>query len=143
MSERDFVIGNIEFKLSKMDAFKQFHVVRRMGPILSDLLPSLKDMAASSKKELNEEEKLDQIAKFVSPIMNGLSKLSDDDADKVLLGLLSCVEMKQSQTGNWARVVNGNNLMFSNLELPILLQAAGKAFMFNLSGFFAALPSHS
>ena len=143
MSEREFVIGNLEFKLSKMDAFKQFHVVRRMGPILSDLLPNLKDMAASSKKELNEEEKLDQIAKFVSPIMNGLSKLSDEDANKVLLGLLSCVEMKQVQTGNWARVASDNNLMFSNLELPILLQAAGKAFMFNLSGFFAALPSHS
>lgn len=143
MSERDFSIGNLEFKLNKMDAFKQFHVVRRMGPILSDLLPSLKDMAASSKKEMNEEEKLDQITKFVSPIMNGLSKLSDEDANKVLLGLLSCVEMKQVQTGNWARVASDSNLMFSNLELPILLQAAGRAFMFNLSGFFAALPSPS
>lgn len=127
--------------MNKIDAFKQFHIVRRIGPILGDLLPAL----GSVKKDmdgLSESEKMDQFAKIASPIMMGLSKLSDADSDKVLYGLLSSVEMQQS-SGNWARVATDSMLMFSDLELPILLQCAGRAFMYNLSGFFAALPKVS
>lgn len=138
---QDFDIGGRKFKLGKIDAFKQFHIVRRVGPILADMLPALKDIAKAAKggPDESEEMKLDQISKFVGPIMEGLSRLSDADADKVLFGLLSAVEV-QHGGGSWAKVSNGTMLMMQDLELPVLLQLAGRAFMFNLSGFFAALP---
>lgn len=44
MSDRDFKIGDREFKLNKIDAFKQFHLVRRVGPLLADLLPAMQNM---------------------------------------------------------------------------------------------------
>ena len=137
MNERDFEIGGRKFKLSKIDAFKQFHIVRRIAPLLSDLLPTMKDVG--KLKTSTEEEKLEQISKFITPIMNGLSKLSDDDANRVLFGLLGAVEVQQS-AGNWARVANDQMLMIQDIDLPVMLQIAGKAFMFNLSGFFAGLP---
>lgn len=143
MSDRDFEIGSRKFKLSKIDAFKQFHIVRRIGPILSDLLPAMRDAGKFKNLDsLSEEDKLEQIAKFASPFMTGLSKLSDADADLVLFGLLSSVEMQQVQ-GNWAKVATPTMLMMQDLELPVLLQIAGRAFMFNLSGFFGALPHQS
>lgn len=143
MTNNDFSIGGKQFKLSKMDAFKQFHIVRRVGPILAELVPAL----GNSKKLQNldnasEEDKFDAIAKFAGPVMSGLSKLSDADADLVLHGLLSSVEIQQPM-GGWARVSQNNMLMMQDLELPILLQIAGRAFMFNLSGFFSALPVKS
>lgn len=140
MSDRDFEIGTRKFKLCKIDAFKQFHIVRRIGPLLADLLPAMKDVQKmSSSDSLSESDKLDQLAKFASPIMTGLSKLSDQDADLVLFGLLASVEIQQGG-GNWARVASPTMLMVQDLELPVLLQIAGRAFMFNLSGFFGALP---
>ncbi len=143
MNEREFSFGGREFKLCKIDAFKQFHIVRRIGPILSDLLPSLKDAKKlSSEKEiekLSEDEKLDSIAKIAGPIMQGLSKLSDADSELVMFGLLSSVEVKQV-TGNWAKVASGSMLMIQDLELPAMMQLAGRAFMYNLSGFFSELP---
>lgn len=139
MNEREFVVGGREFKLCKIDAFKQFHVVRRIGPILSDLVPALKDAKKLQDKTLTEDEKLDAIGKLVSPIMEGLSKLSDADAEMVMFNLLQAVEMKQS-AGNWIRVSTGSMLMVQDLELPAMLQLAGRAFVFNLSGFFSALP---
>lgn len=143
MASQDFTIGGREFKLGKIDAFKQFHIVRRIGPILSDLLPSMKGARGLKNIDaLSEDAKLDQIAKFVTPIMNGLSKLSDADAEMVLFGLLASVEVKQP-TGNWAKVATPSMLMMQDMELPILLQIAGQAFMFNLSGFFGALPHQS
>ncbi len=137
MSDRDFEIGGKKFKLCKIDPFKQFHIVRRIGPILSDLLPAMKDAKRmmGSIDDLPEDKKFDEIAKFAGPMMTGISKLTDKDADLVLYGLLSAVEIQQ-EAGNWARVANGEMLMIQNLELPELMQLAGRAFMFNLKGFF-------
>lgn len=143
MTERDFEIGTRKFKLCKIDAFKQFHIVRRIGPLLSDLLSASKDTQnLKSDESLSESDKLDQMAKFAGPVMLGLSKLSDTDADLVLFGLLSSVEMQQP-TGNWARVASNSMLMIQDLELPQLLQIAGRAFAFNLAGFFGGLPRQS
>lgn len=142
MSDRDFEIGTRKFKLNKMDAFKQFHIVRRIGPILADLLPALKDIKKVSEGENSESDKLDQFARIATPLMTGLSKLSDEDSNKVLFGLLSSVEVQQGM-GNWAKISTDTALMMNDLELPVLLQAAGKAFMFNLSGFFAVAQANS
>lgn len=136
MSERDFQIGAQEFKLSKIDPFKQFHIVRRLGPILGDIIPVAQSIKNAVSGEQSEDQKFETIAKLVQPILNGLSKLSDEDSNRVLLGLLSSVEMKQSPAGNWARVARDESLMIETLDLPVLLQAAGRAFAYNLSGFF-------
>ena len=140
MSDRDFEIGSHKFKLNKMDAFKQFHIVRRIGPILADMLPAMAGLQKVNLKEgLSETEKLENFAEIAAPIMKGLSKLSDADADKVLYGLLSCVEVQQ-ESGNWAKVSTDTMILINSFDLPVLLQIAGRAFGYNLSGFFAALP---
>jgi len=137
--DRDFSVNGRDFKLNKFDAFKQFHIVRRIAPILADMLPAMKDIQKVQNTELSETEKLDEFAKIAAPMMIGLSKLTDEDSNKVLYGLLSSVEIKQA-TGNWAKISTESMLMMQDLELPLLLQLAGRAFMFNLAGFFTALP---
>ena len=128
--DNSFQINGISFKISKLNAFKQFHIVRRLAPILGEMVPVLQKLSSSSLQS-------DQLA-LLEPIMKGLGSLSDADSDKVLLGLLSCVEMKQA-TGNWAMLVRNDQLMFGDLELPVMLQAAGRAFAFNMAGFFSGL----
>lgn len=135
MSERDFKLGSVNFKLNKLDPFKQFHLIRRLTPILSEIVPIAKKLSGSHSGGEDQFESL-------IPIFNGLGKLSDEDANKVFLGLLSAVEMQQA-SGGWARVAADNNLMFHDLELPILLQIAGRAFAYNLKGFLAVLPQVS
>lgn len=142
--ERDFEYGGRKFKLNKIDAFKQLRIVRRVTPILSDLLPALKDSGVlkgglKDLASLSENEKLDHISKFLSPVLMGVSKLSDEDTEIVLLGLLESVEMQQ-KAGNWMRVSTDKMLMVQDMELPTMVNLAGRAFMFNLSGFFSALP---
>ncbi len=136
MSERDFEVNGKKFKLGKIDPIKQFHIVRRMGPVMSEILPAAMDFNRA-QKTLNMEDQdavFGEAAKVFAPVMVGLSKLSDADADRVLYGLLASVEVQQS-TGNWARVANDSMIMMQDLELPVLMQIAGRAFMFNLSGF--------
>lgn len=136
-----FEINGRQFKLGKINAFKQFHIVRRVGPILADMIPALGTVQKISKDgSLSESEKFDEFAKIAAPFMTGISKLSDADSEYVLYGLLESVEIQQEQHGNWAPIAKGSMLMMQDLELPLLLQIAGRAFAFNLAGFFSALP---
>lgn len=137
MNERDFQAGGHDFKLNKIDPFKQFHIVRRLGPILGDIIPVAQKIKSTISGEQSEDEKFETIAQIAQPILNGLSKLSDEDANKVLLGLLSAVEVKQLPAGNWAKIAREESLMIQTIELQVLLQVAGRAFAYNLAGFFA------
>ncbi len=143
MEGNSFSIGSDEFKVRKLSAMKQFHVTRRIAPLLGELIPVAQLLGKNKTENLSEDQQLEQVAKFVTPIMEGLSKLSDKDAEFVLYTLLSCVEYKQPQFEVYASIVVDDRLQIQNLELPVLLQAAGQAFMFNLKGFFGALPKLS
>lgn len=139
--DKDFSIGQRQFKLGKINALKQFHIVRRIAPILAELAPNLKGMAKLSTT--NSEDQMEAAAQFLAPIMVGISKLSDKDSELVLFGLLESIEMKQDEHGNWAKIARDGQLLFENIDLGVLMQAAGRAFMYNLSSFFAVLPQVS
>lgn len=138
--ENSFEAGGRKFKLGKLDAFRQFHIVRRIGPLLAELMPALAGAAKSRQEGMSETEKLEEFASILQPVMMGLAKLSDADADYVLFRLLGAVEVFQPQFNTWAKVATDTGLMMQDMDLPVLLQAAGRSLMFNLSGFFALLP---
>jgi hypothetical protein len=142
MNERQFDLAGYKFQLNKIDVFKQFHIARRLTPIMGEILQVAPKMKAI-KDDMSESERLDAIAQVAKPIMEGLSRLSDADANLVLLGLCSAVEVHQPASNSWARVARDEVLMFNSLELPTLLQIAGRAFMYNLSSFFAIAPQTS
>lgn len=140
-----FSFGGREFRLSKLDPFKQFHVARRVGPVLGDVIPTVVETlkgagvkALDDVDKLSEDQKMDIFSKFAGPVINGFSKLNDVDSEYVLLTLLSVVEMKQS--GNWAKISNGTIMMINDFEMAQMLSMAGRALMYNLSSFFAGLP---
>lgn len=137
----DFEIGGRKFKVGKLNTFKQFHIVRRIAPILADLLPAITEIQKQSKTkkfEINEDN-FEETAKILAPILTGFSKLSDNDSEFVLHGLLSGVEIQIGNT--WSKVATENMLMVQDLDLPSMLQIAGRSFVANLSSFFATLPA--
>ena len=130
----------VKFKIGKLNAFKQFHLVRRIAPILADLLPAIQDLQKASKgKSPLDSDNFEETAKILAPILTGFSKLSDQDSEFVLYGLLSCVEVQLGPS--WAKVSTDSMLMVQDMELPMLLQIAGRSFMANLSNFFVVLPT--
>lgn len=137
--DNEFEAGGKKFKVGKLDAFKQFHIVRRIGPLIAELVPSMTAISKAKVDSLSEEQKLAEFSKLAAPLMQGLSKLSDDDSNYVLFKLLSAVEVYQPEFSRWSKVASDNSLMMQDIELPVLLQMAGQALRFNLSGFLTAL----
>jgi hypothetical protein len=124
----EFELAGQSYRAGKIDARAQFHIVRRLAPVLGELAPA----AAGGKMG-----GLDAIP----PLANAIAKLSDADADYCLFGLLAVVTRKQPQGTGWGPVTAGNALMYDDIDMVGMLQLAWKALEFNMSGFFAALPS--
>lgn len=132
-------IGSRKYNIGKINPLMQFHIVRRMGPILTEFFPIMGQIARTNPEGQSAEQNFEEIAKIASPLIEGLSKLSDKDAEFVLHRLLAVCEMDQRpQFQSWAKVAHPEQgILLQDIELPELLQLAGRAFMFNLKGFFS------
>lgn len=124
----EFELEGRTYRANKIDARSQFHIVRRLAPVLGEIAPAIQG---------GKKEGLDALPALASAI----AKLSDADADYCIFGLLKAIVRKQDQGLGWTPVSTENLLMYDDISMPIMLQLAFKAFSHNMSGFFAALPS--
>ena len=115
------------YRVGKLDARAQFHIVRRLAPVLGELAPALQ----GGKGGLDA----------LPPIATAVAKLSDADADYCIFGLLKVVSRKQPNGLGWGPVSTENLLMYDDIVMTQMLKLAWEALTFNMSGFFAALPS--
>jgi hypothetical protein len=112
-----FTVNGHEYTSGKLNAKQQFHIVRRLAPVLSGLV-GIKDAEDA-----------------IGSITNAISSLSDTDADFVLFGLLSCVE-RQDASGGWAKITAGELLMYQDIDLMAMMQIAVESFKVNFGNFF-------
>ena len=122
----EFELEGRTYRANKIDARTQFHIVRRLAPVLGEIAPALQGKGG-----------LDALP----PLANAVAKLTDSDADYVIFGLLKSVVRKQDQGLGWGPVATGEQLMYEDITMPLMLKLAWHSFSFNMSGFFAALPS--
>lgn len=115
------------YRVGKLDARAQFHIVRRLAPVLGELAPALQ----GGKGGLDA----------LPPIATAVAKLSDVDADYCIFGLLKVVSRKQPNGLGWGPVSTENLLMYDDIGMTQMLKLAWEALAFNMSGFFAVLPS--
>lgn len=138
------VVNNQTYKFGKLPALAQFHIVRRLAPVIGDLLPSLTKVAKNYKNaeemkeaQLSEEEML----VMFTPVVNAISKLSDSDANYVIFELLKNVTRKVTSSGGWAKITTGETLMYEDIDMPTMLRLCGHSLAENLGGFISALPA--
>lgn len=122
----EFELEGRTYRANKIDARTQFHIVRRLAPVLGEIAPALQGKGG-----------LDALP----PLANAVAKLTDSDADYVIFGLLKAVVRKQDQGLGWGPVATGEQLMYDDITMPLMLKLAWQSFSFNMSGFFADLPS--
>lgn len=134
-------IGAHTYQLNRMDALKQFHVVRRLGPAIIVCGISLEMLRGGMK--VGQEDMLSVVA----PAMEIISKMPEEDANYVLFGCLSAVRRQEGE--KWAPLTtpDGTKLMYADLELPEMLQIVMAVLRENLGNFLlgqiGAEPSQS
>lgn len=133
-----FEIDGQTYRTCTISARAQFHIVRRLSPVLGKVAPMVQDITAMDSAGGDPVE----IGMKALPAMaDAIANLSDADADYILLGLLRAVSKKQPNGIGWSPIVVGDNIMFDDMTMPQMLQIAWQTFNHNMSGFFSALPS--
>lgn len=122
----EFELAGQTYRADKLNAREQFHIVRRLAPVIGHAAPSIQGGDG---------------IEALPPLADAIGALSDENADYVLFGLLKCVQRKQQQGLGWAPVCTGTSLMYDDITMPTMLQLAWKALQHNMGGFFDALPS--
>lgn len=124
----EFTISGNTYKAGKLDAFKQFHVARRIAPVLSGLGVFI------------EVAKVDPLA-AVGPVAEAIGKMTDADSEYVIYTCLGVVQRKQPGVNlGWGPVTSSGGMMYDDIDMAVMLQLVWHVLQVNLAGFLNALP---
>jgi hypothetical protein len=138
---QELEIGGVNYRTGKLDAFQQFHVFRKLSPILSGLIESF-SRARSSVGDGNGSAEESPAANpafwsAVGPVAHAIAEMSQDDSEYILRTCLGTIMRRGTGGGNWARLTTPQGiLMFEDLDLGTMLQLAYAVLEDNLGDFF-------
>jgi hypothetical protein len=139
-------IGDTEYQIHAISAMKQFHIARRLAPVIARLFPLLNISGALGAMFEDGEEGLPALTterrqEIFRDIIAGLpdlaesfAHLSDEDSEYIINACLDACWRKQD-TG-WARVRSQGVMMFNDIKLPAMMKLAFEAIRKNMGGFF-------
>lgn len=140
MSEPITVSGH-KYKIGRLPAMQQFHVMRRLSGILAALVAAAPKSSVPGKIDPTaffENAEKEDVILLLEAVIAELSGMDDAVAEYVIHTCLSCVERKSGP--GWARVVADDALMFEDLTMAAMLTLTGRVIKDHFSGFFDALP---
>lgn len=125
-----------KYVTGKLNARQQFHIARRLAPLLSSLAEAL---AGSQAAAAGGDDAL--LASVAGPIGAALAKIPEADCDYVIDTCLAVC--KRVQGTAQSPVLGKGGVMFDDMDLADLTQIAVLTIQENLGGFFAAAPAPS
>lgn len=119
-------IGSEHYSIGKLPALKQFHVMRRIAP----LLESMQGDTGTAEDA------------FIGKVLAAVGKMSDEDTDYVVG---TCLSVCSRQVGTQqAPVASGSGatfrLMFEDMDMATMIRLTIECIKVNIGSFFGALP---
>lgn len=135
---RDFSVAGKDYRARKMDAMQQFHIARRLTPVIGALIEAVpKDAIKGDKVDLSKIDPL----KMLEPIAGIISKMSDEDSEYILFACMENCERSLGKGAGWSAVkVKGGKIMYDDIDLPVMLQIFWAVVQENLGNFFPEAP---
>ncbi len=131
----EFDLAGNTYRFGKMTAFQQFHVSRRIAPIIPTLVP----VFVKISQDGNLLADLPGLAEVLQPFADGLAAMSDEASEYVMSNCLSVVQRKHSN--GWTAVWNSNAkvCMFDDMDLGTIIQIVVRVIQDSLGPFIQGL----
>ncbi|MCU4406504.1 phage tail assembly chaperone [Acinetobacter junii] len=135
-------IGEHDYTIGRLNALDQFHVSRKIAPIVPTLMPIITEVAkgdlskAIESIELgdnNELGSLEPLAQALEPFMEAFAKMPEDDVNYVIHKCLSVVKRSSSV------VCRGQTIMFDDLDMGQILPLVVAVIRVSLGNFIQGL----
>jgi hypothetical protein len=132
---RTVEISGVTYRTGKLSAKKQFHIARKLAPLLA----SFADSGLLKSKPKDADELLSLLA---GPMAHALSEMKTEDADFVIDSCLEVVQRRQmvGQHETWPLVFVSGTIMFHDIDMPAMMNLTINVLRDNLGSFFPTTP---
>lgn len=142
----EFEIEGKQFRFDKLTAMQQFHVSRKIAPLIPPLMPIFaqikKDTDGEGKKSLVDD--FGAIGPLLQPFADGLADMSDASSEYVFGTCLSSIRYQHG--GNWVPMWSptGNVCMFMELnDASLLLRLVVRVITESLAPFITSFVTNA
>ena len=131
----EFEEGGNAYRVGKLNAFQQFHLSRRVAPLVPKLVPLVVKMA----REGGLKDDIAGTAELMQPFADALGGMADADAEYILSTCLSVVQ--RDTGGTWAAVWNAQarSCMFDDIDLGLMFRLSFRVLQDSLGPFIRGL----
>lgn len=140
-------INNKNYTIGRLNALDQLHVSRKIAPIVPKLIPIVSEVAKGglakviesieSDKDADLESidlsNLDGLSTALSPLMDAIAGMSEDDTNYIIHKTLSVVHR------DGAVLCRGQSIMFDDLDMMQILPIVLAVIRLNLGNFIQDL----
>jgi hypothetical protein len=129
---KEIEVGGQMYQIGKLDLMMQWHLTRRLAPILATAGISLAMLADGSKKL--------EMADFIpslGPVAQIMSMMDDKDSDYIIFHCLAVVKRKDGE--RWAPLTQGKGFMYQDVDMPGMLRLVVEVLKHNLQNFTLGL----
>lgn len=138
-------IGGHEYMIGQLNAMDQFHVSRRLAPVLPTIMPILTTVHKSGLAEKLDvggvaallDEDLTRLTNDLMPLADALATMSDENAEYIIVKCLSVVRRK-TEAGA-AVMARGGSLVFDDMTMGDMLPLVVAVIQGSLGGFISGL----
>ena len=128
------------YRLGRLNAMQQFHVSRKLAPVLPTVLPLLASIESGSLMRALDGQP-EELASASHLFAQSLSDMSDDNAEYIIA---TCLASVMRQQGNaWGAVWREGCCMFDDMDLCVVGQLVFKVLKQSLGGFIAGLATNA
>lgn len=140
----EFELAGHTYRVGKIPAMQQFHLSRKVAPIIPTLVPVFTRLQAGAAASQDGAAapltaNLDATAEALSPFTEAIAEMPNEAAEFVLSTCLSVVQRQQGTT--WSSIWSGqhNTPMFDDIDLGVMLQLAVRVIILSLGPTLAGL----
>lgn len=130
----EVTVRGVTYRLEKMDARTQWHVVRRIAPLVYASLPVI----VGAMRAESAESALGVATETMKPLVDALSGLSDEDSNYVLDTCLATVRRPNGMGQYVSAFLRGGLAQFEeDGDMVVQLTLTAHVIWSGLSGFFS------
>lgn len=133
----ELTINGIVYRTGRMSALDQFHVGRRLAPVIARI-GALNETSASDNGVDNGSTNSADDGRLFTTLTEAVSSMSDDECNYVIRKCMAVVARQQGD--RYAPVWNrqADRFQFDDIDMPSMLQLTIAVIQDNLSGFTLA-----
>lgn len=131
----EITVNDQQYRIGKLTAMQQFHVSRRIAPIIPTLIPVFVKLT----RDGGLSGDLAGFGEVLAPFADGISKLEDQASEEIIAMCLAVVSRLDGQ--KWSPVWNRQykTCMFDDIDLSVMINLAVQVIKDSLTPFIRGL----